>query len=59
MSFFHTEELHREKQSQRGKRSEADGLITMVAFLEAEVGDIIWWQTESLWCTLDFFNIIC
>lgn len=48
MSFFYTEELHREKQSQRGKRSQADGLITMVAFLEAEGGDIISWQTESL-----------
>lgn len=32
MSFFRTEELRREKQRQRGKRSEADGLITMVAF---------------------------
>lgn len=41
MSFFYIEELHREKQSQRGKRLEADGLITMVAFMEAEVGEII------------------
>lgn len=38
MSFFDTEELHRGKQKQRGKRSEADGLITMVAFFGAEEG---------------------
>lgn len=41
MSFSHDEELHGEKQRQRGKSSEADGLITMVAFLGAEEGDII------------------
>ena len=31
-SFSQTEELFREKQRQRGKSSEADGLITMVTF---------------------------
>lgn len=51
MSFFRTEELQRGKQRQRGKCSEADGLITMVAFFfwEGRGGDIIIkWQTESL-----------
>lgn len=39
MSFFRTEELHGGKQRQRGKSSEADGLITMVAFFgEAATG---------------------